>query len=110
MSAPDDLDPVLWQQAVEAAAAKICIEGHEGCLAKGEHLRQAQDALAAALPVLQQVTRTQIADEIRQKIGEWRPDSGDNYIRGMHAALLYVTGEAHRRFISPGVAPGETPA
>jgi len=102
MVTPAGVDLVLWQQAVEAAAGKICIEGHEGCLAKGEHLRQAQDALTAALPVLQQATGQQIADQIASESVYAKDGQLFGYALGMERAEVVA-----RTF---RVARRETPA
>src|SRR5882757_1795502 len=100
---------------VEAAAAKICIEGHEGCVAKGEHLRQAQDALAAALPGLQQATPARanpqrdrllracaVRDAAEERFYDGDTDQPlEGYIRLMEYADMIEFGRV--------VARGETP-
>ena len=117
MTVPAGVDPVLWQQAVDAGArgafrrdyapsGTAWAEEHDP---EQWHRQIAAAALAEAWPVLQQATRAAIADELRQKIKEWRPTVSPSYIRGMNAAVLFVTGEAHQPFVGQQVARGETP-
>jgi len=63
MSAPDDLDPVLWQQAVEAAGRAVCRIGWDIPAERAAHIESIGTALAAAFGVLQQATRQQIERE-----------------------------------------------
>ena len=97
----------LPEDAVEAAAKALYADSGGILEDRWTYcIPQAERVLAAAVPFLERAVRdkiaAEIAAEIAGKIAGWEWRSSSQYIRGMRAALLFVTGEAHEPLVARG--------
>jgi hypothetical protein len=121
VTVPAGVDPGLWQQAVEAAAKDAFEFKHWEIEAywedAGESVKQAwrdscARSLVAALPVLQQATRQQAADEIAGLVSPNCELRYDGSVNPIAAAWVEGIRDAHTAVLAPvaaRVARGETP-